>query len=228
MILNRVFISYMARELAKRLGRESLEIRDPQPLRERFENVLIDELSLEDEINAEARELLNQYTDYMRRQRIPYQEMFAKVKRQVLAERKVTSAQAREPGGRKMKISRSKVLEFSHKLGAVVPRVPGIRAKVPWNDIRLHIVRELTDILTKEETIDQNAQKKSAARNATSPRAAKSGRCSTAATTTKKCSATGSIYRLSNSSLPGQRTATRATWRGERHEVRTGIFVRPK
>ena len=160
MILNRSFISYMARELAKRLGTESLEVSDPQPLRERFENVLIDELSLEDEINAEARELLNQYTDYMRQQRIPYQEMFAKVKRQVLAERKMTSAQAREPGGRKMKISRSKVLEFSHKLGAVVPRVLGIRAKVGWNDIRLQIVRELTDILTKEETIDQNAQKK--------------------------------------------------------------------
>ena len=59
-----------------------------------------------------------------------------------------------------MKISRSKVLEFSHKLGAVVPRAPGIRAKAGWNDIRLQIVRELTDILTKEETIDQNAQKK--------------------------------------------------------------------
>lgn len=160
MILNRSFISYMARELAKRLGKESLEVSDPQPLRERFENVLIDELSLEDEINAEARELLNQYTDYMRQQRIPYQEMFAKVKRQVLAERKMTSAQAREPGGRKMKISRSKVLEFSHKLGAVVPRAPGIRAKVGWNDIRLQIVRELTAILTREETIDQNAQKK--------------------------------------------------------------------
>jgi hypothetical protein len=160
MILNRFFISYMARELAKRLGTESLEVSDPQPLRERFENVLIDELSLEDEINAEARELLNQYTDYMRQQRIPYQEMFAKVKRQVLAERKMTSAQAREPGGRKMKISRSKVLEFSHKLGAVVPRVPGIRPKVGWNDIRLQIVRELTEILTREETIDQNAQKK--------------------------------------------------------------------
>lgn len=160
MILNRSFISYMARELARRLGKESLQVNDPQPLRERFENVLIDELSLEDEINAEARELLNQYTDYMRRQGIPYQEMFAKVKRQVLAERKMTSAQAREPGGRKMKISRSKVLEFSHKLGAVVPRVPGIRAKAGWNDIRLQIVRELTDILTREETIDQNAQKK--------------------------------------------------------------------
>ena len=156
MILNRSFISYMARELGKRLGQASLEVRDPQPLRERFESVLVDELSLEDEINAEARELLNQYADYMRQQRIPYQEMFSKVKRQVLAERKMTSAQSREPGGRTM----SKVLEFSHKLGAVVPRVPGIRAKVPWNDIRLQIVKELTDILIREESIDQNAQKK--------------------------------------------------------------------
>ena len=159
MLLTRVFIAYLARELTRRLGKSSLEIRDEQPLRERFESVLVDELSLEDEINTEVRELLNQYSDYMRNQRIPYQEMFKRVKRQVLSERKVISAQARG-GDRTMKLSRDKVIEFSHKLGAVLPRVPGIRMTAPWNDIRLDIVREMTDILVKEEQIDKAAQDK--------------------------------------------------------------------
>ena len=159
MLLTRVFIAYLARELTRRLGKSSLEIRDEQPLRERFESVLVDELSLEDEINTEVRELLNQYSDYMRNQRIPYQEMFKRVKRQILSERKVISAQARG-GDRTMKLSRDKVIEFSHKLGAVLPRVPGIRMTAPWNDIRLDIVREMTDILVKEEQIDKAAQDK--------------------------------------------------------------------
>ena len=159
MLLTRTFIAYLARELTRRLGRLSLEIRDEQPLRERFDSILVDELSIEDAINAEVRELLNQYTDYMRNQRIPYQEMFKRVKRQVLSERKVITAQARG-GDRTMKLSRDKVIEFSHKLGAVLPRVPGIRMTAPWNDIRLDIVREMTDILVKEEQIDKAAQEK--------------------------------------------------------------------
>ena len=159
MLLTRTFIAYLARELTRRLGRLSLEIRDEQPLREHFDSILVDELSLEDAINAEVRELLNQYTDYMRNQRIPYQEMFKRVKRQVLSERKVITAQARG-GDRTMKLSRDKVIEFSHKLGAVLPRVPGIRMTAPWNDIRLDIVREMTDILVKEEQIDKAAQEK--------------------------------------------------------------------
>ena len=55
MLLTRTFIAYLARELTRRLGKTSLEIRDEQPLRERFESVLVDELSLEDEINTEVR-----------------------------------------------------------------------------------------------------------------------------------------------------------------------------
>ena len=128
-------------------------------MRERFESILVDELSLEDEINTEVRELLNQYSDYMRAQRIPYQEMFQRVKRQVLDERKMISG-AQRGGNRMMKLSRGKVIEFSHKLGAALPRVPGIRMTTSWNDIRLEIVREMTDILMKEEQIDKAAQEK--------------------------------------------------------------------
>lgn len=159
MLLTRTFIAYLSRELTRRLAGSSLEVQNDNPLRERFESILVDELSLEDEINTEVRELLNQYTDYMRTQRIPYQEMFQRVKRQVLNERKMISASP-QSSNRDMKLSRDKVIEFSHKLGAMLPRIPGIRMKAPWNDVRLEIVREMTEILVREEQIDKAAQKK--------------------------------------------------------------------
>ena len=159
MLLPRTFIAYMARELARRLSQGSIHTFNEAAVQDAFEEVLIDELSLEDEINAEARELLNQYTDYIRKERIPYQEMFWKVKRNILAERKAVSA---HPRGEKegMKIARDKITELSHKLAGKLPRVSGVRIKKPWNEIRLQILHEMRDILTKEETIDQIAQEK--------------------------------------------------------------------
>jgi hypothetical protein len=161
MLLPRPFIGYLARELTKGLGEKMCEFRDPAAVSEKFAAVIVDELSLEDEINTEARELLNQYTDYMRRERIPYQEMFWKVKRKILAERKVASAQSRGEGGeRKMKISRDKVVEMSHKIAAALPRIPGALMRTTWNNVRLEIARLMQDILMKEEAIDKLAQKK--------------------------------------------------------------------
>ena len=148
----------MAREIAHRLT-GLISMPSEAVVQQAFEEVIIDELSLEDEINAEARELLNQYTDFLRQERIPYQEMFWKVKRNILAERKAVSAQ---PRGEKegMKIARDKVTELSHKLAAKLPRVAGVRVKKPWNEVRLRILQEMKDILMKEEAIDQLAQEK--------------------------------------------------------------------
>jgi len=160
MLLQRSFIAFMARELTHRLAQESLEVPNEAVLREAFEGIIVDELSLEDEINAEARELLNQYGDYMRQQRIPYQEMFHKVKRKILAERKAISAQARGAGDREMKLSRDKLNEISHKLAARLPRILGVRLKKTWNDVRLDIVHTLRDLLAREETIDKLAHQK--------------------------------------------------------------------
>jgi hypothetical protein len=158
MLLPRTFITYMAREIAHRIAKDVI-IPSEAAVQQAFEEVIIDELSLEDEINAEARELLNQYTDFLRQERIPYQEMFWKVKRNILAERKAVSAQPRgENEG--MKLARDKVTELSHKLAGKLPRVSGVRVKKPWNEVRLAILREMRDILTKEEAIDQIAQEK--------------------------------------------------------------------
>jgi hypothetical protein len=160
MLLPRPFIAYLARELTKRLGAEMCEIRNPEAVREKLENVIVDELSIEDAINTEARELLNQYGDYMRREKIPYQEMFRTVKRKILAERKLISAQSGGPDDRKMKISRDKVVEMSHKLAAALPRIPGTLIRAGWNDVRLEIAKIMQEILMKEEAIDQRARRK--------------------------------------------------------------------
>jgi hypothetical protein len=150
----------MARELTHRLGQGACEIPNEAVVREALELTIVDELSIEDEINAEARELLNQYGDYIQQQRIPYQEMFHKVKRKILAERKAISGQARGAGDREMKLSRDKINEISHKLAARLPRILGVRMKKTWNDVRLEIVDTMRDLLSREETVDKLAYQK--------------------------------------------------------------------
>lgn len=160
MLIPAPFVEFLAKEVARRLAKQACTIRYPDRVAREFETVVLDELSLEDEINAEARALLSQYSEYMRHQDISYHEMFSRVKRKILAERKVVSAAAAGRGGRTMKIARDKVLEISHKMAARLPRVPYTRLNRSWNDTRLEIQRHLTDILMLEERCDRLAKRK--------------------------------------------------------------------
>lgn len=95
----------------------------------------------------------------MRQNEIPFHEMFNRVKKNLLQERKYISAAAREPAGeRKMKLSRDKVTDLSHKLAAQLPRIQGVRVKKGWNDVRLEIGRELGKTLVLEEQVDNKAR----------------------------------------------------------------------
>jgi hypothetical protein len=90
MILSRDFVAYMARELVKRLtAAQMFETRAPEALIERIRLALVEELSLEDRVNEEVRQILSQYSDEMRRSGVSYQEMFKKVKSQIARERKL-------------------------------------------------------------------------------------------------------------------------------------------
>jgi hypothetical protein len=90
MVLSRDFIGYMARELVKRLTQaEMFEAKAPEALAERIRLALLEELSLEDRVNEEVRQILSQYSDEMRRTGVSYQEMFKKVKTQIARERKL-------------------------------------------------------------------------------------------------------------------------------------------
>ncbi len=154
------FVEYLAKAVVKRLDQTACVIKQADLAAKAFESIVLDELSLEDEINAEARALLSQYSEYMRHQDISYHEMFSRVKRKILAERNAVAAAADGRGQRTMKLSRDKVLEISHKMAAQLPRVPGCRLTKGWNETRLAIQRHVTDILMLEEKCDQLAKLK--------------------------------------------------------------------
>ena len=58
--------------------------------------IIEDDLSVEDKLNDEAREMLEQYSDYMRQENISYQDMFRKIKRQLLVRDKIMPAAGRD------------------------------------------------------------------------------------------------------------------------------------
>ena len=159
MLLSRAFIAYLARQLTKRLVTGPLESGDDDLVREAVDDLIVEELSVEDRINDEVRELLGQYADYMRREGVSYQDMFKRTKRMLLAERKIVRSSGRETGDR-MKLSREKINEISHKMAAHLRRTPKVKFKMEWNDVRLEIVKAMTEILQTEDKIDHAARVK--------------------------------------------------------------------
>ena len=121
--------------------------------------IIEDDLSVEDKLNDEVRDMLDQYSDYMRRENVSYQEMFRKIKNQLLAQRKILRAAGRDTGD-PMKLSRDKVNDLSHKLVFAVRKSREFRVRKDPNDLRLAIVREMTDLLQMEEKIDKAARAK--------------------------------------------------------------------
>jgi hypothetical protein len=81
MVLSREYVSYLARQIAKRLiVGQFVEAKDVNALAERIDKSLHEELSVEDRINEEVRAILEAYSDEMRRSGANYQDMFKRVK----------------------------------------------------------------------------------------------------------------------------------------------------
>jgi hypothetical protein len=77
-------IQFMARKIVKTLvGGGRLEVDDAARVVEGIVRVIIEELSLEDRLNEEAREVLARHMGQMERSDITYSEMFKKVKREL-------------------------------------------------------------------------------------------------------------------------------------------------
>ncbi len=90
MLVSRDYVTYMSREVVKRLiAQEMIETQAAEALTQRVRQAMADELGVEDRLNEEARTILNQYSDEMRRTGASYQEMFKKVKNQLARERKL-------------------------------------------------------------------------------------------------------------------------------------------
>ena len=159
MLISREFIAYIATEIVKRLTPQVIEVNNPQLAIQAIATIIEEDLMIEDHLNNEVREILSQYSDYMRREGVSYQEMFRKIKKTLVAQRKVIRAAGRDTGD-PMKLSRDKVNDISHKIVAGMRKSRGFRLKKDPNDIRLEVVRELTDLLIWEEKIDRMARAK--------------------------------------------------------------------
>jgi hypothetical protein len=159
MLLAREFIGYLSRQLVNRLSPSAFETSDPAVAAASIAQIIEEDLSVEDKLNDEVRDMLDQYTDYMRRENVSYQEMFRKIKNQLLAQRKILRAAGRDTGD-PMKLSRDKVNDLAHKLVAALRKSREFRVRKDPNELRLLIVREMTDLLQLEEKIDKAARQK--------------------------------------------------------------------
>jgi len=85
MLFSKEYVGYLAREVIKKLiAGEFIEAPDPQEVRERINAALVEELTLEDRINDEVRIILETYSDEMRQTGANYQEMFKKIKNELV------------------------------------------------------------------------------------------------------------------------------------------------
>jgi hypothetical protein len=81
MLFSKEYVGYLARQVAQKLmAGEFIETKDVRAVSEALNTALLEELQLEDRINDEVRLILEQYDEELRRAGASYQEMFKKVK----------------------------------------------------------------------------------------------------------------------------------------------------
>ncbi|MGB6943469.1 MAG: DUF507 family protein [Bryobacteraceae bacterium] len=159
MLLSREFISYLSRQLVKRMTPQIIETSSTESAAEMIGHLIEEELQVEDRLNDEVRDLLSQYSEYMRRESVSYQEMFRRIKNTLISQRKVIRASGRDTGDN-MKLSRDKVNDISHKMVAAIRKSRDFRLKKDPNDVRLEIVHAMTELLAVEEKVDRAARTK--------------------------------------------------------------------
>lgn len=85
MLLSKEYVGYLARNVTKKLVEgEFIETPHLAAVTERVNTALLEELTLEDRINEEVRVILEAYSDEMRRSGANYQEMFKKIKNELV------------------------------------------------------------------------------------------------------------------------------------------------
>jgi hypothetical protein len=90
MLIQRDYVGYMAAEVVKKLVEgELIEAKSVDAVILRVRQQMNEELSVEDKINEEVRQLLTQHQEEMRRTGASYQEMFKKAKAQIARDRKL-------------------------------------------------------------------------------------------------------------------------------------------
>jgi hypothetical protein len=160
MLLSREFVSYLSRQLVARMTPQIIETAGAEGATEMISHLIEEELQVEDRLNDEVRELLSQYSEYMRREGVSYQEMFRRIKNTMISQRKVIRASGRDSGDA-MKLSRDKVTDISHKVVEMLRKNRDLRMKDKnTNNVRLEILRIMTELLLAEDKVDRAARDK--------------------------------------------------------------------
>ena len=90
MLLVRDFVAHMAREVVKRLvDGGQIETKAPEAVTTRVRQRMLEELTVEDRLNEEVRQILIDRQDEMRHTGVSYQEMYKKVKQHLARDRKL-------------------------------------------------------------------------------------------------------------------------------------------
>ena len=90
MLLNRDLVGHMAAETLKKLVEaEMVEVKTVEVVAPRLRQAMLEEITVEDRINDEARQILIEHQEQMRNSGISYQEMFKKVKAQLARDKKL-------------------------------------------------------------------------------------------------------------------------------------------
>jgi hypothetical protein len=90
MLLLRDYVAHIANEVVKRLVEGGqIETKTAPAVVHRVRQRMLEELTVEDRLNDEVREILIAHQDEMRRTSVSYQEMYKKVKQQLARDRKL-------------------------------------------------------------------------------------------------------------------------------------------
>ena len=85
MLFSKEYVGYLARQVSQKLiAGEFIEAKNVNAVSTAMNDALLEELQLEDRINDEVRLILEQYQDEMHREGASYQEMFKKVKNELV------------------------------------------------------------------------------------------------------------------------------------------------
>jgi hypothetical protein len=159
MLLAHELIDYIAAQMVRRLTPLWMETSNPTSASEFIAGIVDDDLAVEDQLNDEVRDLLSQYSEYMRREGVSYQEMFRRIKNTLITQRKVIRATGRDSGDA-MKLSRDKINDLSHKIVTALRKNRDVRLKRDPNEVRLEMVKLITELLQTEEKVDRAARTK--------------------------------------------------------------------
>ncbi len=159
MLLAREFVDYISRQTIRKLSPLWIETTDVQVAGEFMSTIIEEDLAIEDQLNDEVREMLSQYSEYMRKEGVSYQDMFRRIKNTLITQRKVIRAAGRDAGDQ-MKLSRDKINDLSHKIVAALRKSRDFRLKREPNEVRLEMVKIITELLQTEEKVDRAARTK--------------------------------------------------------------------